>query len=381
MKALDRETGRLLRAVVWPRAEKGGATIAELTAKIVCWEETIEGARQHGVLPMLYSKIAANATAIPAEALRLARSEFERNTFHCLANASELLAVLRVFEKAGIAAMPFKGVALGASAYGDATARSAGDLDFLIYYRDLQRATQILQELGYGLKTKVLEGGSPEAENNFEYHFERGEDGMVLELRWRFDLPRHSYDLGMGWAWPRRRTAKLAGADVPNLDAVSSLLVLCMHGSKHVWSRLIWICDVAKLLESEPGLDWDFTQREAKRVGLWRCLALGVLLARRVAGAEVPAEILLGFEADRIARRFAEFFDEHVVEEPARLPEGRIPYNILILGFWDRTRAVLSPTFLRPSTRDRAVVKLPKALEPLYYIIRPFRILLDRTGR
>ena len=68
------------------------------------------------------------------------------------------------FEKAGIAAMPFKGVVLGASAYGDMTARTAGDLDVLIYYRDLLRATQILKDRGYELKTKVLEDGSPEAE-------------------------------------------------------------------------------------------------------------------------------------------------------------------------------------------------------------------------
>ena len=73
------------------------------------------------------------------ETLELARIEFEHNAFHCLTNAAELLEVLNAFEKAGIAAMPFKGVVLGAAAYGDMTARTAGDLDLLIYYRDLMR--------------------------------------------------------------------------------------------------------------------------------------------------------------------------------------------------------------------------------------------------
>ena len=86
--------------------------------------------------------------------------------------------------------------------------------------------------------------------------------------------------------------------------------MLCMHGSKHVWSRLIWICDVAKMLESEPDLDWDSALREAKRVGLWRCLALGVLLAHRVAGAQVPDEVLRRFEKDRTARKLAEAWRE-----------------------------------------------------------------------
>ena len=283
---------------------------------------------------MLYSELSANEQAIPPDALKLARSEFERNAFHCIANAAELLEVLNEFEKAGIAAIPFKGVVLGASAYGDITARTAGDIDVLIYYRDLLRATRILKERGYELKTKVLEDGSPEAVNYFEYHFQRANDGMVLELRWRLELtqPRYRHDLGMDWVWPRRRTVKLAGADVPDFDAVAELLMLCMHGSKHVWSRLIWICDVAKLLESEPALDWDSALREAKRVGLWRCLALGVLLAHRVAGAQVPDEVLRRFEKDRTARKLAEALEKNVLEDPGRIPEGRVPYDIRLLG-------------------------------------------------
>jgi hypothetical protein len=383
MSALDRNTANLLRAVVWPREERRDPEIAVLAAKIQCWKETIDGARQHGVLPILYSELAANRTSIPPGVLELARIEFERNAFHCLANAAELFEVLKEFEKAGIAAMPFKGVVLGASAYGDMTARTAGDLDVLIYYRDLLRAAQILKERGYELKTKALEDGSPEAENYFEYHFERAADGMVLELRWKLELtqPRYTHDLGMDWVWPRRRTVKLAGASVPNFDAISELLMLCMHGSKHVWSRLIWVCDVAKLLESEPDLDWDLVRCEAKRVGLWRCLALGVLLARGVAGARVPTEVLRGFEADQRVRNLAQFLADHIFDEPGKMPGGWMPYNLQILGFRDRSRVIFSPAFLKPGARDRAVVKLPKALESLYYIIRPLRILLDRTAR
>ena len=383
MGVVDHDTANLLRTIVRPRVERCGETFAELAAKISCWEETIETARRHGISPVLYSELAANEPAIPREALNLARNEFERNAFHCLANAAELLEVLKAFEGAGIAAMPFKGVVLGASAYGDMTARTAGDLDLLIYYRDLMLATRILKSRGYELTTKVLEDGSPEAQNYFEYHFERAADGMVLELRWRLELtqPRYRRDLGMQWVWPRRRIVKLAGADVPSFDAISGLLMLCMHGSKHVWSRLIWICDVAKHLESEPNLDWTYAQREATRLGLWRCLALGVLLARRIAGAQVPPPVLRSFENDRTARKLADFLQKHVVEEPGRMPDGRVPYNVQILGFRERAYVVLSPTFLRPNARDRAVVKLPKALEPLYYVIRPFRVLLDRTGR
>lgn len=383
MQSLDQDTANLLRAIAGPRQEHEATAIAELTRRIGSWEETIEAARRHGVVPLLYLRLAANQPVVPAVGLQLARSEFERNAFHCMTNAEELLEILRAFENAGIRAMPFKGVVLSASEYGDITARSAGDLDLLIGHQDLQPATQILKDRGYELKTEVLPDGSPATEFYFEYHFERPSDGLIAELRWRLELtqPRYRYDLGIDWAWPQRRTVIIAGAEVPNLDPVSTLLVLCMHGSKHLWSRLIWICDVAKLLEAEPGLDWDLAEQEAERVGLWRCLALGVLLARQVGGAKVPPEVLLRFERCGTIRKLAQFLDQNLFAVPSKLPTGWIPYNIKILGFRDQVAAVLSLGIFQPNARDRALVKLPRALEPLYYVIRPFRMLLDRSGR
>jgi hypothetical protein len=352
-------------------------------AAVRSWEEAIDVAHDHGVLPMLYACLSANVSVVPERAVEYARKKFERNAFHCLANAAELLDVLKVFGNAGIDALPFKGVVLSASAYGDMTARTAGDIDLLIHHRNLRQATTILKERGYELKSKVLEDGSPALKNYFEFNFERPSDGMVLELRWRLELiqARYRHDAGMDWVWPRRRTATIAGAEVPNLDPVTSLLVLCMHGTKHVWSRLIWICDVAKLLESEPGLDWDFAMREAKRTGLWRSVALGVLLAWRIAGANVPSDVLQRFDRSRAIRELARFLDENLLEGSGEMLGGWIPYNIRILGFRDRARAVLTPAFLQPNARDRAFVNLPKALDPLYFLIRPVRILLDRTGR
>jgi hypothetical protein len=380
MLSLDLNSAQLLRAVVRPCEE---ATIAVLASKIHSWDRTLDLARSHRIVPMLYARLDANREHLPAEVLGLIRREFERNALHCLTNAEELLKILQDFDSSKIPAMPFKGVVLGASVYGDLTARNAGDLDLLIHYRDLQRATEMLKQRGYQLMSKVREDGTPAVEDGFEFHFERPSDGMVLELRWRLELtqPRYRYNLGMDWVWPRRRSAKVAGADVPDMDPVSCLLVLCMHGTKHVWSRLAWICDVAKLLESTPELDWDFTQQEAKRVGLGRSLELGVLLAQRVAGARVPGEVLHRFERDRTVRKLAEFLDESLMERPRKMPSGWVPYNFKILGFRDRARTLLSPEFLRPNPRDRAWIKLPKALDPLYFLIRPVRILLDRTGR
>jgi len=383
MRPLDSNAAELLRTVARPSRKADESSIPVLAAGIGCWDAVIQGASEHGILPILYSRLIESPDAVPAEALLRVKREFEQNAFHCMTNAEELLHVLSAFQDAQIEAMPFKGVVLAAAAYGDLTMRTAGDIDLLIRYRDLPRATAILKQRGYILTTETLKDGSPEAEDYFEFHFERPSDGMVLELRWRLELtqPRYRHELGLEWVWDRRRTVKLAGAEVPNLDPVSSLLILCMHGSKHAWSRWLWVCDVAKLIESEPGLDWELARREAKRVGLQRCLSLGVLLAVRGAHASVPQPVIQKLQNDQGMSKLSEFLDRNVMQNPGAMPEGRLPYFLQILGFRDRLLSILSLSILRPNDRDRAAIKLPPFLEPLYYVIRPFRVLLDRTGR
>jgi hypothetical protein len=378
----DRESCELLRAIV-RRTPDAADRIRRRSDAVRNWDSLIPLAQEHGVSPMLFLRLADTGAAVPQAAYERLRADYERNAFHSLANASELIDLLKEFDREAIPVMPFKGVVLAASAYGDLATRPAGDLDLLIDTRHLERAATLLVKRGYELKTPVGADGMPDSEENFEYHFERQADGMVIELRWRFDLtqPRFTRNLGMEWVWPRRRTARLAGAEVPSLDPESTLLVLCMHGSKHAWSRLIWVNDIAQVLNSFPDLDWKELTREARRSGLWRSLALGMLLEHRIADATVPEPALRSFQSDAAASSMAQHFEEVLFDAPGSPPIGREPYNIRLLDFHDRLRLFLSLDFLRPNARDRAAVRLPKSLHALYYLVRPIRLLWDRSAR
>jgi hypothetical protein len=175
--------------------------------------------------------------------------------------------------------------------------------------------------------------------------------------------------------------ANVAGVEVPDLDPIANLLVLCMHGSKHFWSRLIWVCDVARLIDAHPGLDWDEIVREARERGLWRAVALGVLLAQRLCDVRIPARVLASFASDRAARELAEHFERIMLQAPGKAPDARVPYSLRILDNSDRLRWLLRGEFLRPNERDVSAVPLPTVLRPLYFFVRPLRVLLDRSAR
>jgi hypothetical protein len=379
----EREECGLLRAIARTPSAAADGQIRSFAGSVRDWDSLLRIANEHHVLPLLYSRLLQSGTTVAPEVEDRLHSAYRRNAFHGLANAAELITVLKAFDPMEIAAMPFKGVVLAAAIYGDLTMRHAGDLDILIHLRDRARAAAVLLELGYELRTPVRPDGAPADPDCYEYHFERPSDGMVTELRWRFDLARSKFrhDLGMDWVWPNRRTTMLAGAEVPDVEPEILLLMLSMHGSKHRWSKLLWICDVARLLASRTGLDWRMVIQEAKRTGLWRSVALGVLLANRVAGAEVASEVLERFESDRTASRMARHIEEHLFDAPGVAPEGVVTYGIQLLGFRDRVGLVFSLDLLRPNERDRAVLELPRQLRGLYYLIRPFRILRDRSPR
>jgi hypothetical protein len=376
----DCESCELLRAIA---RSSNAEQVHRLAAKLGDWDSLLDLAEEHCVLPMVFLRLADMGPAVPLLVRERVRVEYNRNMFHSMSNAVELIAVLRALEEEMIPALPFKGVVLGASIYHDLTTRPAGDLDLLIHYSDLVRATTVVLKRGYERKTPVRTDGTPAQPGCYEYQFWRQMDGKLLELRWRLELTGSKFkrDLGMDWVWPRRQTTMLAGAEVPDMSPEITLLMLCMHGSKHVWSRLIWICDVAQLLASSPDLDWTEVTYEAKKAGLRRTLALGILLAHRVAGATVPQTVLRRFEADTTACNLAQHIQENLFDAPGSTPLGRMPYGLQLLDFHDRVRWLLSPDLLRPNERDRAAFPLPKSLHALYYLIRPYRIFRDRSAR
>jgi Uncharacterised nucleotidyltransferase len=378
----DRAACELLRAVARRSKPASSEEIDQLASKVQDWDALLRLAQEHRVAAMLYSQLERLSPAIPAGVDQRLKAEYQRNALHSLTNAAELIGLLQAFEGAGIPAMPIKGVVLAASAYGNLTTRPAGDLDVLIEWKHMQRVTAIMLRRDYVLKTTLGKNGIPVYKDNHQYQFERRSDGLIVELHWQIDFVFGKFrrKLGLEWASRNERTALLAGAEVPNMSPEQTLLMLCMHGSKHIWPRLIWICDVAQLLDSHRDLNWDEAIREAKRSGLWRALALGVLLAHRMADAVIPEAILRGFESDSVASGVARHVERTLFDAPGSVPPGRVPYYLRLLSLRDRILLVLTFDFLRPNEKDVEFINLPRPLHNLYWLVHPIRLLLNLAG-
>lgn len=368
-----------LRAVA--RTENHPQIIRHLVQQIEDFGRLFDLARNHGVLSLLHSHLVESDISLPSGYMTQLQDEYCTNVAQNLAAAAELLTLLAIFEKNGIPALPFKGVTLANAIYGKVGLRPAGDLDVLIDGTDLSRAARLVIAQGYQLKTSVQADGHPAASHVFEYHFERFSDGMIVELRWRLNEWYLQVDLGMDWLWPQRQCANLLGRPMTVMSPEHTLILLCMHASKHGWSRLIWLCDIAQLLVSNPNLDWRKAVRDANRFGLSKTLELGVLLAMDVLGAPAPESASLCLRRRSATMKLARYISENFFDEIKRLPTGRVPYHVRLLGFRDRVRWWWLVRPFRPNEQDRLLIRIPKPLDFLYYLVRPLRLVRDSWRR
>ena len=78
------------------------------------------------------------------------------------------------------------------------------------------------------------------------------------------------------------------------------LAYLCLHGSKHAWERIEWICDIDRLVRSQTDLDWDKTLKIAKEMDTHITLYLGLALSHALFHTPLPENIISSTQTERI---------------------------------------------------------------------------------
>jgi hypothetical protein len=159
------------------------------------------------------------------------------------------------------------------------------------------------------------------------------------------------------------------------LSAEDLLLVLCCHGFAHEWERLIWVCDVATLIEQRENLDWDYLLRKAKRLGVLRIVLVGLVLAAELGGS-LPPQVRDSLERNGAVNRCAEELMTQFFT-PRKNHFNLFAWLSRQLRMRERARDKLI-SLLRimftPRDYDVMFASVPASLSLLYYLIRPIRM-------
>jgi hypothetical protein len=345
------------------------------------WNEFLRLAEHHGVLPLAASNLikyrsVESGCGLPPDIERSLRTAYDANLRRSLWFSAELTRVMQHFERRQLRAIPYKGPVLAQTLYCDAGLRSFSDLDFLISPRDFERARQALAEIGYRPAAKL----APAIERLWlQIGNERTFDGSagknLIELQWALLPHFYAVDLPAEHLLERAGGTVIGGCEVPCLSPEDSLLVLCLHAAKHLWTRLIWLTDIAETLRL-PLIDYALVFSRARALGITRILGVSFWLVKNVLHGDLaePAEEIAAADP-RVAALGREFAER--LARGAAYDFESTEYFRLIMKLRERRGdrwRYLRRLVWTPSSGDVAALRLPERLFPLYRIVRIGRL-------
>ncbi len=369
--------------------------VRRLASGPLSWMEFVRLARSHDVLNLAYRSLRA---ACPEAVPPAIREQLNRYARRCGARnrnlAGRLIGLLALLDAHAIPAVPLKGPVLAAAVYGDLCLREFLDLDILIHERDALRAKSLFLAAGYEVRTKLDARGRPTEPGEYEYTFTHRADRHSAELCWRITPEGFLGSLDLASLGERRQPVRLAGAWVADLPPEERLLTLCVHGSKHCWASLRWICDVAEAVRACPNLNWHRVRALAKPSGCWRAVALGLLLAHDLLGAPLPDAIRSEVRHDAGAGRLAAWVrtwlfrvdgdpsaDQPALWRSLKADWARRRYLLRLAErapdrLWNCVLLALRPCarLLVPTEKDRRLLPLPGPFGFLYSPLRAARL-------
>jgi len=350
---------------------------ARTNAGDVDWEYLFQLARRHSMVPLVYVQLDQHAPdLVPPQVLTKFKKHYIENSARNTILTVELCRLINLFRDKGIDAIPYKGPVLAQFAYGNVALRRFVDLDVIVRKSDVLQARDILLNEGY-TATKSLSLSQQELllRTQHNLQFSRDNHRLIVELHW--DVAPHLFASSVNTErlWQELVTIDLNGTKVKTFSAEDLLFSLCVHGSRHLWERLAWICDIAELIKRYT-IDWPTLIERACAADSERMFLLGPYLAERLLDAPLPHEIKQRCASDPRLASLAENVVEHLFNGTTHVPATSreiFKYNLGVRKtFGARARYLLY--MLRPTDGDLASHSLPASLNFAYYLTRPFRL-------
>jgi hypothetical protein len=322
------------------------ARIKTLASLPLDWEFLCGAADKHRLTQLLFRNLSAICPqSIPADIAARLRHQFHVNAGSNLRLAQALTGLLKPFRTEAIPVIAFKGSILANCTYGKLALRQYYDVDAFIRQQDVVRSDQVLLSQGY-VRDEVFDQ---------EARYRHPDTGVEVDVHWGF-APRYFHlTVSADELFGRARPDTLLGQPVMIFSAEDLLEILCVQVVKDCWERrqqlehLSKVCDIAEHLRAHPQLEWSHVFRSAQRKGIQRIVHCGLILARELLGAELPAEAVRRIEADQGARNCTRRMCRSLFSESDRLSPLSNPYLSVGLRF----RQLAFYLSIRERHRDR----------------------------
>jgi hypothetical protein len=348
--------------------------LVELADQRPDWQELFDQALRHDLLPLLHLACKQlPEAAIPTEQRVILRDVVAGATLRGLQMQKELRRIVELLTAGQIPVIPYKGPILAEEVYGDIGLRCFNDLDLLVPPECARDAVQILIDQGFNHGLELPEerwSGLQKTLNHL--HLLHPEYDWGVEIHWELFHPMYvlPFDLSDHWAG-------LKPGQEGRLESEETLVMLCAHGTKHLWEQLKWLVDIDRLLRSDHRLYWERTLFLARRSGSVRALLLGLDLSQTLCGTPLSDEMLEEIDGDPIVQSLTRDVIDHLFPENPEQKDFVREYSFYLKcreNAVDRWRQVLRWLFW-PRQSDWEIFPLGDRWYRLYHVERPVRMV------
>jgi len=332
-------------------------------------------ATQHGVFPLYYQYVRKQMGDNPIPPwMESHKTAYLGNVGRNMQLTQRLLNILDLLSGNGIRAIPFKGPVIAVQAYGDIGLRSFCDLDLLIQSEDFSRVYDLMAATEYqSIKPMIarMKGLWRKTRRSFEFQ------GTSVFIDFHQQVSTGPRFLQLKIKWDELAEVELNARKVPCQSLEDSILMLAMHGTHHGWNLLKYVADFAHFVSSQRDeVNWDSLFKKASRMGTLRMVSIAMCLGREFCGLKIPERIEELVAGDGKLKKLVTYFKGKVMEQQksSLIPQTAFPR--CLDSWWFQLR-YLAYYLFNPTSLDMLAVRLPTILFPLYFVIRPARLLLN----
>lgn len=340
------------------------------------WKALFDLADRHSVVPLLSQALTDVPELISLEQTHLLKRSFQANLHKSLLLARELIRILDHLSIKGIDVMPYKGPTLAEAVYGDIAMRQAGDIDLLIHAADVPHIREAVRELGYAPQLTFPDFQEQAyLKSSYEYAFDGAAGRNLLEVQWAIQPRFYAVDFDVDRLFQRAVETTVAGYAVKTPCDGDLFILLALHAAKHGWARLVWLCDLARMM-GHATLDWQAIASQATALGVVRILRVTMLLANRLLSAPIPPVAETSLPHDSAAFELVDEIEKQIADEATPAVES-MAYFRLMLRLRERRADQLcfvSRLAFTPGPGEWEAVHLPRVLFPLYRMVRLSRL-------
>lgn len=256
------------------------ARVKQLLQGRIAWQLLIKLADQNSLLPLLCHHLTQFSDVIPPASFASLREANRQNAIRALFLISELQRILESLGRRGVTALPYKGPISACLAYGDAALRQFDDLDIVVPQASIAQVCDEMAALGYQptfLRERFVSGSGKNIPG--EYVFVHKINRAIVEFHTERTLRHFPRVPDLTGMIGRAITIHLNGRQVSTFSMPDTLLLLCVHGAKDFWSRVVWVADIAAVSTMVTKADWELLFAQAKECEAQIMVSLGLCLA------------------------------------------------------------------------------------------------------